>query len=180
MAGVVSVPDEVSRDTAAPTDPVTVTWATSRPTGFRFDAQYRYKSPTGSAYGLWKSWRSNSLLTSGSFTGAALRGEGSYQFRSRLENTSTDKKSGWSEPVIVTVSTATTGGSGEHLDGITVFHDDLAGNNVQLPDCTGDEGVVQPGPACTWSETIRPDGDLEIVVYTTHNNRWRIGKTTTG
>jgi hypothetical protein len=30
-----------------------------------------------------------------------------------------------------------------------------------------------------WSETFRPDGDLEIVVLTEHNNRWRVGKITT-
>jgi plastocyanin len=178
MTGVVSVPDETSTSTAAPSDAVTVTWATSRPTGFRFDVQYRYRTATG-AYGLWKSWRSNSLMTSSSFTGAGLRGQGVYQFRSHLENTGTGKKSGWSDPVSVTVSSTTTGGSGQHIANVAMFHDDLAGNNVQVPDCTGDDGVVQPGPACTWSEVINGEGDLVVVIYTTHNNRWRGGKVST-
>jgi CSLREA domain-containing protein len=179
MTGVVSVPDEVSTDTAAPTDPVTVTWATSRPTGFRFDVQYRYRTSTGT-YGSWKSWRSNSLTTSSTFTGAGLRGQGGYQFRSHLENMSTGKKSGWSDPLAVTVSATTTGGSGVHIANVAMFHDDLAGNNVQLPDCTGADGVVTGGPACTWSETVNGDGDLVVVVYTTHNNRWRGGKVASG
>jgi CSLREA domain-containing protein len=176
MAGVVSVPVEVSRDTAGPADPVTVTWATSRPSGFRFDVQYRYKAPTASTYSSWRGWRTNTVRTSHTFTGPGLRGAGSYQFRSHLENIGTGKVSGWSDPAPVTVS-STTGGSGQHLDDIAAFHENDAGVNEQLPDCTGAEGIVQPaGVACTWSETIRPDGDLEIVVYTTHNNRWRVGK----
>jgi plastocyanin len=177
MTGVVSVPVTVSSDTAGPSDPVTVTWATSRPTGFRFDVQYRYKTATGS-YSSWKSWRTNTLMTSSSFT-SALRGLGDYQFRSRLENISTGRQSGWSDPVTVTVSNTPTGGSGQHIDDIAMFHEDPLGNNVQVPDCDGDEGVVDPGPACTWSETIQPDGDLEIIVFTTHNNRWRGGKIAT-
>ncbi|HSS68914.1 MAG TPA: fibronectin type III domain-containing protein [Nocardioidaceae bacterium] len=179
MKGVVSVPVDVSTDTAALSDPVTVTWATSRPSGFRFDAQYRFKTPTG-AYGAWRSFRSNSLMTSTSFTGADLRGQGTYQFRSHLENMNTGRKSGWSDgAATVTVSTTTTGGSGEHIDDIAMFHDDGVGGNVQVPDCTGVDGVVQPGPACTWSETINGDGDLVVVVYTTHNHRWRGGKIAT-
>jgi CSLREA domain-containing protein len=180
MKGIVSVPVDVSRDTAAPTDPVTVTWATSRPSGFRFDVQYRYKTPTG-AYGGWRSFRSNTLMTSSSFTGAGLRGQGTYQFRSHLENMNTGRKSGWSDgAATVAVSTTTTGGSGQHIAEVAMFHDDLLGGNVQLPDCTGADGVVQPGPACTWSETVNGDGDLVVVVYTTHNNRWRGGKVAAG
>jgi plastocyanin len=179
MAGIVSVPVDVSRDTAAPADPVTVTWATSRPSGFRFDVQYRFKTPTGT-YGAWKSFRGNTLMPSTSFTGAGLRGQGTYQFRSHLENMNTGKKSGWSDgAATVTVSTTTTGGSGEHIAEVAMFHDDGLGGNVQVPDCTGVDGVVQPGPACTWSETVNGDGDLVVVVYTTHNNRWRGGKVAT-
>jgi hypothetical protein len=174
MTGVVAVPDTVSRDAAGPNDPVTVTWATSRPTGFRFDVQYRFKTAAGS-YSSWKSWRSNTLMTSGSFT-SALRGLGDYQFRSHLENIGTGKKSGWSDPVTVTVSNAT---DGNHLADFAMFHEDDAGVNHEVLDCASDDGSVSPLPACTLSETIRPDGDLEIVVLTTHNNRWRGGKTTT-
>ena len=124
--------------------------------------------------------RSNTLMTSTSFTGAGLRGQGTYQFRSHLENMNTGKKSGWSDgAATVTVSTTTTGGSGEHIAEVAMFHDDGLGGNVQVPDCTGVDGVVQPGPACTWSETINGDGDLVVVVYTTHNNRWRGGKVAT-
>ncbi len=53
-----------------------------------------------------------------------------------------------------------------------MFHETEVGN-VEVLDCTGPDGVAQPGPACIWSETILAGGDLQIVVYTSHNGRWR-------
>jgi plastocyanin len=173
MKGTVDVPIKVSPATGAPDSVISVTWsASSCPTGFRYDVQYRFK-PTGGAFGAWKGWRTNTVKTSDTLTAASLNGPGDYQFRSRLENIGTGKTSGWSRPASLTIVDP------NHLADIAVYHETETGN-VEVPDCTGAEGVVQPGPACTWSEKLTYDGDLEVVVYTTINNRWRVGKVSTG
>ena len=59
-----------------------------------------------------------------------------------------------------------------------IFHETVGGN-VQVPDCTGPEGVAQPSPSCTWSETILANGDLQVVVFTTENGRWRPSRVAT-
>ncbi len=171
MTGTVLVPDSVSQTSGDPNTAITVTWAASQPTGYRFDVQYRFKAP-GGTYGLWTTWESNTTTTSKQFTGADLLGEGDYQFRSRLENASTGKNSKYSPSIGVTLTAASGGGGSSHLAGVTMFHE-TDGVNVEVPDCTGPDGVAQPGPACIWSETILTDGDLQIVVYTSHNGRWR-------
>ena len=105
------------------------------------------------------------------FVASALKGPGDYQFRTRLENASNGRTSGWAPAASVTIVSAD---GGQHLAAFSVFHETDTGN-VEVPDCTGPEGVAQPAPSCVWSETLQPDGDLEIVVFTTHNNRWRVG-----
>jgi plastocyanin len=169
MAGAVSVPVSISADTASPTDTTTVTWASSRQAGFRFDVQYRYRAANAATYGSWRGWRTNTLMTSGQFTNA---NEGDYQFRAHLENSGTNRASGWSDPVVLGV-TSDGGSDGDHLAGTHVWHQDDAEVNQEVFDCNGAAGVVDPLPACVVRETLQEDGDLVIVVNTTHNGRWR-------
>jgi CSLREA domain-containing protein len=171
MKGTVNVPVAVSQPSGAPDTSIQVSWATAAVYGFKFDVQYRYRAPGASTFSAWKSW---TLTTSPSkaFVASSLYGAGDYEFRSALKNASSGRESGWSPAAPVTIARAD---GTQHLADISVFHETDA-DNVEVPDCTGPDGVAQPAPSCVWSETIRPDGDLEIVVYTTHNNRWRVGK----
>jgi CSLREA domain-containing protein len=175
MKGTVNVPVEVSRPTGTPDTAIEVTWATSALAGYRFDVQYQYRAPGASTFSKWKSWIGTQTAPSGTFVASALKGVGDYQFRSRLVNSSFGRQAGWSAPASVTITAGTSGDGGQHLAAFSVFHETVGDGNVEVPDCTGPELVAQPAPSCVWSETIRPDGDLEIVVYTTINNRWRVG-----
>ncbi|HSS66899.1 MAG TPA: hypothetical protein VLK34_00005, partial [Nocardioidaceae bacterium] len=172
MTGTVNVPVVVSQPTGTPDTSIQVTWATSALAGFKFDVQYRYRAPGASDYSLWNTWLPYPSAPSASFVASTLQGAGDYQFRSRLKNASTFNLSGWSPAASVTIARAD---GTQHLADIAVFHETDT-DNVEVPDCTGGDGVAQPAPSCVFSETIRPDGDLEIVVLTTHNNRWRVGK----
>lgn len=165
-SGTVSVPVQVSQASGGAQSTIVITWASSRAAGYRFDVQYRYKAPGSSLYGSWLNWRSNTTLTAGQLVGEDLQGSGDYQFRSRLENSSTLKTTQWSVPVTVTVS--------PRLSSVAVFHETESGN-AELPDCIGPSGTVNPAPSCVWSEEILPDGDLKVVVLTTRNGRWRTG-----
>ena len=170
MRGTIAVPIDVSAATGDTATPITLTWSGPCPSGYRFDVQYRFK-PSGGSFGVWKSFRTNTTSTSATFTGDSLKGAGSYEFRSRLENIGTSKTSGWSPSAAVTIVPS----GPPHLADFAVFHETGTGN-VEVPDCTGPEGVAQPAPACTWSEVLTSQGDLEVVVFTDHNNRWRVGK----
>lgn len=175
MTGSVSVPIELSQSEAGSSDSTSVTWATSRASGFRFDVQRRFKSPGSASYGSWSTWRSNTTRLTSQFVGSAFNGDGTYQFRARLENASSLKTSWWSSLQTLTVApTAPPPPSRSLLDSVTLFHETESGN-AQVPDCTGVDGIVDPLPACTWSEEILPDGDLKVTVYTTINGRWRHG-----
>jgi CSLREA domain-containing protein len=171
MKGTVSVPVTVSQPTGGPDTAIEVTWAAGSIPGYRFDVQYRYRAPGTSTYSLWKAWIPDPTAPSKTFVASALKGPGDYQFRTRLENASNGRTSGWASAASVTIVSAD---DGQHLAAFSVFHETDTGN-VEVPDCTGPEGVAQPAPSCVWSETLQPDGDLEIVVFTTHNNRWRVG-----
>lgn len=165
-SGTVSVPVQVSQASGGAQSTIVITWASSRAAGYRFDVQYRYKAPGSSLYGSWLNWRSNTTLTAGQLVGGDLQGTGDYQFRSRLENSSTLKTTRWSVPATVTVS--------PRLSSVAVFHETESGN-AELPDCIGPSGTANPAPSCVWSEEILPDGDLKVVVLTTRNGRWRTG-----
>jgi CSLREA domain-containing protein len=171
MKGTVNVPVKVSQPTGGVDSAIEVTWATGTLPGFRHDVQYRYRAPGATTFSLWKTWIPDPTAPSKTFVASALKGAGDYQFRSRLENASTGRTAGWSPPASVTI---TAGDGAQHLAAFSVFHETEAGN-VEVPDCTGPDGVVEPVPSCVWSETLLPDGDLEIVVYTTINGRWRAG-----
>lgn len=173
MTGNVRVPLQLSQSGGNPRTTIIITWASVRRSGYRFDAQYRFKAPNATTFGRWVDWRRNTTLGAGQLIAEELRGEGTYQFRARLENSSTLRTSWWSLPATVTI-TPENGPS--RLSSLAMFHEDESGNNRQLPDCTGPAGVAQPAPSCVWSETIRPDGDLEVVIYTTRNGRWRGGR----
>ncbi len=86
------VPDRVSQTSGDSDTTITVTWAVSQPTGYRFNVQYRFKA-AGASYGSCTTWQSNTTSTSQQFTGASLQGAGDYQFRSRLEKASSGKHS---------------------------------------------------------------------------------------
>jgi CSLREA domain-containing protein len=171
MKGTVKVPVRVSQPTGSVDSAIEVTWATGTLPGFRHDVQYRYRAPGTTTFSLWKTWIPDPTAPSKTFVPSALKGAGDYQFRSRLENASTGRTADWSPPASVTI-TASDGS--QHLAAFSVFHETEAGN-VEVPDCTGPDGVAEPAPSCVWSETLLPDGDLEIVVYTTINGRWRAG-----
>jgi hypothetical protein len=171
MKGTVNVPVEVSRPSGTPDTAIEVTWASSALPGYRFDVQYRYRAPGTSTYSLWKAWIPDPTAPSKTFVASALKGAGDYQFRTRLENASNGRTAGWAPAASVTITPAD---GTQHLAAFSVFHE-TDGVNVEVPDCTGPDLVVQPEPSCVWSESIRPTGDLEIVVYTTHNSRWRAG-----
>ncbi len=171
MAGTVNVPIQVSDTAGGPADPITVTWASSRASGFRFDVQRRFKAPGSANYGTWRDWRPNTTRLNDQFVASAANGNGSYQFRARLENASTVRSSLWSPTATVAITPAPA--QSRTLDSVTLFHETEESGNVQVPDCIGANGVVNPLPACTWSEEILPDGDLKVTVYTTINGRWR-------
>lgn len=171
MTGTVQVPVEVSQSSGNPQTTILITWASSRPTGYRFDVQYRYKRIGSSSYGSWVNWQTNTQLRAGQLIGEYLRGSGNYQFRARLENSSTLATSLWSLPSTVTVSSA----NRQLLDSVAMFRQEDQGVNAQVPDCIGPFGAVEPTPSCTWSEEILPDGDLKVVIFTTSASRWRTG-----
>jgi len=170
MRGTVSVPVSVSQPTGGPDTAIEVRWATQSIPGYRFDVDYRYRAPGSTTYSAWAKWIPDPTDPSKVLTASDLNGAGDYQFRARLQNNTTARTAGWSPAASVTIL----GGDPNHLSDFNVFHETDT-DNVEVPDCTGPEGVVEPGPACVWSETLQPDGDLEIVVYTTRNNRWRVG-----
>jgi CSLREA domain-containing protein len=175
MTGTVDVPVSVSPSSGTPDTAIQVTLATSALSGYRFDADYRYRAPGASTYGKWKSWVTTTA-PSKTFVPSSFQGVGDYQFRSRLVNQSFGRQAGWSAAASVTITSGSSGGGGgQHLAAFSVFHETVGDGNIEIPDCTGPELTVQPEPSCVWSEVIRPDGDLEIVVYTEHNNRWRVG-----
>jgi CSLREA domain-containing protein len=172
MKGTVSVPVEVAQPTGSTDTAIEVTWASAEAEpGYRFDVQYRYRAPGTTTYSQWKAWIPDPTAPSKTFLASALKGAGDYQFRTRLERSSTGRTSDWSPAASVTI---TAGDGAQHLAAFSVFHETAAGN-TEVPDCTGPEGVAEPAPSCVWSETILPDGDLEIVVFTTVNGRWRAG-----
>jgi CSLREA domain-containing protein len=171
MRGTVAVPVAVSQPTGGPSTAIEIRWATQSVPGYRFDVDYRYRAPGTTTYSTWAKWIPDPTDPSAVFTASSLSGAGDYQFRARLQNNTTGRTVDWSPAASVTIL----GGDGpNHLSDFNVFHETDA-DNVEVPDCTGPDGVVEPGPACVWSENLRPDGDLEIVVLTTHNNRWRVG-----
>jgi hypothetical protein len=59
--------------------------------------------------------------------------------------------------------------AGVGLDAIEVFRDGVA-----APTCTGTPGTADPDP-CVLSRTLQPDGDLVIVVLSSHASLWTFG-----
>lgn len=133
----------------------------------------RFKPASSATYGAWTDWRPNTTKLNDQFTGSASNGSGTYQFQSRLENAGTQKSVLWSAPASLSVTSPAPARS--LLSSVSLFHETDESGNVQVPDCTGADGVVTPLPACVWSEEILPDGDLRVKVYTTINGRWRHG-----
>lgn len=164
MNGFVRVPATASAALASGQDPVAIRWATQRPVGFRFDVQYRFHGPGRTTFGPWTSWRQNTTATNGQLVARNLRGDGTYQFRARLENGSTTRTTGWSPAVTVTIRS--------HIDSIATFFGKGA-TNTQIPDCTGSYGTAQPTPVCSWSEQIIASGDLKVILFSTGDPKIR-------
>ena len=76
----------------------TITWAANHaPDGYAFDVQYKWPGAT-----KWKPWN---ILQNGNFsTFTADHGKGTYSFRARYHNTTTDAKSGYSPVASIVVS----------------------------------------------------------------------------
>ena len=170
MRGVVSVPVQVSQAVGEPDEAIIVRWAWERPAGYQFDVQYRFKAPDSASYGDWEKWRRNTWRIAGVLRGNYFHGEGTYQIRARLENIKTHNTSWWSVPTAVMVMSQD---ESSRIDSVCMYHENDRGDNEEVPDCVGTEGVALPEPSCIWSERLREDGDLEVVVYTTTNGRWR-------
>jgi CSLREA domain-containing protein len=167
--GFVEVPVVLSHPSAEVGDSVDVTWASTAPTGFRFDVQRRLV-PEDSAPGRWQAFRTNVRVTSATYD---LDAVGSYQFRARFENAQTGRATSWSPVASVAATEPVT--DDRYLPDIRMFHEPTGGVNAAVPECSGADGLVQPLPSCVWSEEVLADGDVRIVVLTTVNGRWRTG-----
>ena len=98
LAGKISVPLVVSPTGGTTNTTFTITWASAPPTGGRvFDVEIKRPSPASYA-----KWLPGTTETSASFTPDA--GPGTYRFRSRLRDTTTGAKSGYSPGAAITVN----------------------------------------------------------------------------
>lgn len=79
----------------------TVTWASQSVPGFGFSVQYRFRPEGSATWTKWASFGPAHTVPSGTFV--PDQGNGTYQFRSRLQNLSTNRASLRSAPTSITV-----------------------------------------------------------------------------
>ncbi|HEX9235249.1 MAG TPA: plastocyanin/azurin family copper-binding protein [Actinomycetota bacterium] len=92
MTGTVTVPPKAQPRTGTTTTVFTITWAvTSVPSGFNEDIQIMRPTSTS-----WVAWKSNKTGTSISATFTPDAGTGTYLFRARLQNSTTNGASAYS------------------------------------------------------------------------------------
>lgn len=103
MTGTVKVPLKSSATSGGTATSITLTWSSATLPGYRFDVQYRFKAAGTASYGAWTTWMSNTTAVSAAFTANALKGAGTYQFRSHLENSGTLKASGYCPAKTITI-----------------------------------------------------------------------------
>ena len=102
MAGSVKVPIVVSPASGTTSTNFAVRLSSSTLPGFRFSAQYRFRSQGSTSWSKWASFGPAQTAAEGTFT--PNQGMGTYQFRSRLQNEATGRTSLFSTPASVTVS----------------------------------------------------------------------------
>ena len=95
QTGSIKIPLKVAA-TAARDVPLTVTWASAPLAGYVYDVQVRPPGTTD-----WTNWRIDSTDFRGDYTPTT---NGTYEFRARLQRTSSGKVSGWSPIAAVSVS----------------------------------------------------------------------------
>jgi uncharacterized repeat protein (TIGR02543 family) len=104
MTGSVSVQMRTSSASGSPSSTFSLSWACGAMAGFRFEVEYRHKAPGATTWGAWQTWKTNEALPSGAFVPTSLKGAGSYQFHSKLENATTNVQSDWSPFLSITAA----------------------------------------------------------------------------